>query len=709
MNTWPLKRWRQALVYILFVPLLAASALLVADFLYPPDIRRSEAHSAIVLDKDQGLLRGFTTADGIWRFPAGVEDVDRLYLRMLVAYEDKRFYRHPGVDPLALGRAFRQWVTHRRIVSGGSTLTMQVARLLYSQERSFAGKLRQILRALQLEWHYDKKTILAWYLQLAPFGGNLEGVRAGSLAYFGKEPAHLSAAQAALLVILPQRPSSLRPDRFAAGARRARDKVIIRMRELGILSETQSREALATPVPAKRYPMPFHAPHLAQRLRVLQPRQAVIQTFIDGDLQKSLAGLLSHLDLAESVSAALLVVENDSLKVRAYVGSSAFFDAASAGQIDMVRAIRSPGSVLKPIIYGMGFDDLVIHPETLVNDVPTRFGNYSPTNFQNAYLGQISVRTALQRSQNIPAVAVLQQIGPARVAARLRNAGIRLFWPDSENKPGNKPGLPLALGGVGVQLQDLVKLFAGIANSGQVADLRLSQQPGAGQSAKRFAVLSPAASWYLQDILRDALPPENELPPANDASPHALAYKTGTSYGYRDAWAIGFDNRYTVGVWLGRPDGAPNPGHYGRNSAAPLLYRVFALLPAREPLQPGTAPPAVLLAKHDTLPPRLQYLHAQSGVMGATGTASTSAALPLRIAFPVDGSTVELPALRPLPLVASGGERPVRWLVNGLPLRTARVQRKAFWTPDGEGAVRVTVIDGKGSTASAAVWLKYGQ
>jgi penicillin-binding protein 1C len=686
------------LALIVLVLLIVTLAL---DRLNPPLLDRARHTSALALDRQDRILRGFTTAQGTWRLPARAAEVDPLYLQMLLAYEDQRFATHPGVDPLAVGRALGQWLTHDRIVSGASTLTMQTARLLEPHPRTLAGKFGEMLRALQLERRYRKDQILDFYLTLAPYGGNLEGVRAAALAWFGKEPIRLTAAEAALLVVLPQAPSWLRPDRFPDRARAARDKVLVRMGQLGVLSEQQVTEARQEPLPVQRRALPFLAPHLADRLRNLRPEATDHRTFIDRSLQQNLETLARQQQsgLEPHSSMAALVVAHRDRRVLAYLGTSDFFDPRRAGQVDMTQAIRSPGSTLKPLVYGFGFDDLLIHPETLLEDTPTRFGGYSPTNFHHTYAGQLTVREALQQSLNIPAVAVLEQVGPGRVAARLRKVGLPLHW----NATHPQPGLPLVLGGVGMTLEELTTLYTGIANGGQIAPLRFSPDD---PEAPGRPLLTEMACWYLNEILRSAPPPQNIPTAGSLARPRAIAYKTGTSYGFRDAWALGFDDDYTVGVWVGRPDGSPSPGHYGRNTAAPLLFRVFDLLP--EPAaRRWVAPPAgVLQVSREQLPERLRYFH--------TRPTRDSAGVPLlSITFPVGGSTVELPdrgkGLAELPLAAKGGVKPLRWLVNGRPLAAADWRREAFWLPDGEGVARITVLDQAGQTAGAEVWISRGK
>jgi len=695
MRFWP-GRWllcgmRRYRLAALAGVILLITVTVAADRLWPPPLPAPP--SSVVLDGRGELLRGFLTATGTWRLPVRPEAVSPVYLRILKAYEDRRFDWHPGVDLLAVLRALGQWLGNGRIVSGASTLTMQTARLLEPRPRTLPHKALEMLRALQLEWRYDKNEILALYLTLAPFGGNLEGVRAASLAYLGKEPAHLTAAEAALLVALPQAPSRLRPDRYPKRARQARDKVLRRMENLGVLSPRQVAEALQEASPESRYTLPFRAPHLARRLHGRDPKRTVHRTFVDGDLQHKLEALARRARLDPQANLGFLVVENAGRRVRGYVGSADFFAAERAGQVDMLGAVRSPGSTLKPLIYSLAFDDLLLHPETLINDAPTRFGDYRPANFLHRYRGQTSVREALQRSLNVPAVAILEALGPRRVAAKFQAAGVTLQWQGTRQEPG----LPLALGGVGTTLEDLVTLYAALADGGRFRPLRLSEADPAGTVR---SLLGPSASWYVARILEDTPPPAAAVTPGNVRRGRAIAHKTGTSYGFRDAWALGFDQNFTVGVWVGRPDGAPSPGRHGHKTAAPLLYRIFALLPVPDPA-PSAPPAGVLIAEHDELPARLRYFPARPALVAG--------AAELRITFPVDGSTVELARRRgrlaELALVASGGRRPLRWLVNGQPIEARAWRRKAFWPPDGEGLARISVIDSTGQTARVAVWL----
>lgn len=683
------------------VLLLAATAIL-ADRAFPPDLSRLEDSSRLVLASDGRVLRGFTTESGVWRLPADPDAVAPVYMDMLLAWEDQRFRAHPGIDPLAIGRAVGQLIRHGRIVSGASTITMQTARLLEPKERTLGAKLHQMWRAVQLERRFDKDEILTQYLTLAPYGGNLEGIRAASLAWFGKEPRHLAPSEAALLVALPQSPETLRPDRYPERARAARDKVLAVMAERGVLSADDVAEARLDPIPSRRRPMPFDAPHFAWRMTVANPEARVVRSTIDSEIQQTLErmALAEQETLDDGATIAVLVVENETRRVLAYLGSSDFFDDSRYGQIDMIRAVRSPGSTLKPFIYGMAFDDLMIHPETIIADMPTRFGNYQPENFLKTYRGEVTIREALQNSLNIPAVTVLRHVGPRRVDARFRGVGVQLDYGGE-----GEPGLPMALGGLGTTLGDLVTLYAGLANGGSIEPLVFAQDETAPSAP--VALMGEAAAWYVTRILEDAPPPTDFVDSMATRDHRRIAFKTGTSYGYRDAWAIGYDSRYTVGVWVGRPDGTPSPDRFGRATAAPVLFRIFRQLPGSgRPANPIRPEDAIEVANRD-LPPGLQRLSAGED---APDTISRSLVQPLLVSFPPDGAVVEL---RPgeggyamLPMIAEGGRKPLRWLVNGEPVEAPPYRRRADWRPDGEGFVQIVVIDAEGTAARAQVLLK---
>ncbi|WP_426701598.1 penicillin-binding protein 1C [Rhodanobacter sp. Col0626] len=566
-------RWLRVIAIVIMVALLLLAFIL--DRLFPLHLPAPDTGSTVVLARDGTPLRAFADSDGVWRYPTTAKQVSPLYLKALLTYEDRWFYRHPGVNPYALLRGFAGGVIHGRIVSGGSTLTMQVARIIHPIPHSFRGKLVQIFRALQLEAHLSKAQILDLYLNHAPFGGPIEGVEAASWAYLGKPATRLSHAEAALLAVLPQSPSRLRPDRHPQAARAARDKVLKRMRDLGVWSEAEVRDAAIEPVVARSLRAPLSAALLAERLHRQQPNARRIASTIDANLQRAaedrVSAYLSRLPV--HTSAALLVVDNATLEARVYVGTSDFADPQRHGYIDMVNAPRSPGSTLKPFLYGLALDDGLLHSQSLLVDAPQDFGGYKPGNFDEAFSGPVSVAEALQRSLNVPAVDVLDRVGPARFTARLANGGVDLGLP-----AGAQPNLSIILGGTATRLENLVGAYTALANGGVAGTPRYTEQ----QPARPRRLLSPGAAWIIRDILANNPADVEGGPLAGAINRHAtVAWKTGTSYGYRDAWSIGVTDRWTVGVWIGRPDGTPSPGQYGAVTALPLLFQIVDLLPSR--------------------------------------------------------------------------------------------------------------------------------
>ncbi len=652
--------------------------------------------STIVLDRSGHLLRAFTTQDGRWRLPLEAKDVDQRYLAMLIAFEDRRFLKHRGVDPLAAMRAGWQMLAHGRVVSGASTLTMQVARLLEPRpQRSLSAKLRQMIRAVEIDGARSKTQTLDLYLTLAPYGGNIEGLRAASYAYFGKEPKRLSLGEAALLVALPQSPETRRPDRFPQAAEHARARVLDRAFERGLITAAEASYAKAEPIPTERHDFPAIAAHAAQEAHEATPEERVIRLTIDARLQTVLEALarqrLSSLDAR--LSTAILVIDNATGEVRAHVGSPDFLSDKRLGSIDMARAMRSPGSALKPFIYAMAFDDGIVHPETLLNDRPARYGTYAPENFDLAYQGTVTARQALQMSLNLPAVSLLSQVGPERFMARLRATGVKIKLPD-----GTAPGLAVGLGGVGITLNDLARLYTGLARGGDAPTLK--RRVGEVQGpASRFTEAVPA--WYVADILKGAQPPTNGV--AN-----RIAFKTGTSYGYRDAWAVGFDRQSTIAVWVGRADNAAVPGLVGRVTAGPILFDAFARLGRDYESIPAPAG-AVFARSSAALPPPLRRLTPE-GQLPSPGN-GVLAVEALKIAFPPDGGDIDLGLSAgaegtALALKVLGGLPPLTWLVNGAPVLRNELRRNTAWAPQGAGFVRLTVIDSTGATDSVSVRLE---
>ena len=562
---------------LLGLPLLM---LWLADRLFPLPLP-GDGLARVVLAEDGTPLWRFADAEGVWRYPVAPDEVSPYYLEALLTYEDRWFYSHPGVNPLALGRAAWQNLAGGRVLSGGSTLSMQVARLLDPHSRTFAGKLRQLWRTLQLEWHLSKDEILALYLNRAPFGGTLQGVAAASWSYLGKPPGQLTRSEAALLAVLPQAPSRLRPDRHPESAQAARDKVLRRLARFEVWPQTAVDEALQEPVLLAPRQEPDLAPLLARRLnRAGSP--PLISTTIDAGLQRRLEDLLLgwRARLPERTSAAILVVDSESMAVRAYLGSLDVGDERRFGHVDMIRAQRSPGSTLKPFLYGLALDAGLIHSESLLQDVPRRYGDYRPGNFAAGFSGPVSASEALATSLNLPAVQLLEAYGPKRFAGELRGAGVPLALPAAA-----EPNLALILGGAGSRLEELVAGYSALARGGKAARPRLQPQ----DALHERRLLSPGAAWIVRRILAGQARPDRD-PRAELVQRPVLAWKTGTSYGFRDAWAIGVGPRHVIGVWIGRPDGTPVPGQFGLASAAPLLLQVHDLLVNRDQ-QRGLLPP----------------------------------------------------------------------------------------------------------------------
>lgn len=693
-------RWLVVAASFLFAGALTiyGAVLLTMTLIGPPPLAAAEQISKTVVDRNGDLLRAFTTPQGRWRLPLEPDEVDPRYISILLAFEDRRFRTHDGVDVLAAMRAAYQLVRHWSIVSGASTITMQVARLLDGEhERTLSGKWRQAVRALQLEQRLSKDEILSLYLRLAPFGGNLEGVRAASLAYFGKEPKRLSIGEAALLVALPQSPETRRPDRYPEAARLARDRVLERAVEAGAITAAEAERARKEPVPNGRREFPMFAPHLSESAILEQPSEHLHRLTILRELQSQLEPLArGHARaLGRKLSAAILVVDNRSGEILAHVGSSDYLDLVRLGAVDMVDAIRSPGSALKPIIYGLAFEAGLAHPETLIEDRPARFGTYAPQNFDEDFRGSVTIREALAHSLNIPAVKVLNAVGPARLVSRLRRAGLEPVLPTHE-----QPTLAIALGGLGLSLRDLATLYAGLARDGEPIVLKHRAEAGTAAAAvpavapKRL--LSRAAAWYITDILKDAPPPDG-------AAGGRFAYKTGTSYGYRDAWAVGYDGNHTVAVWVGRADGASTPASTGRSAAAPLLFDAFRRLgPERAPL--SQAPAGVLRVSGADLPPPLKRF-AEAGDDRMAGGPYLSP--PVLIAFPPDRSDLELEdADGVLLLKADGGALPLTWMADGQPIPSDAHRREAAWQPDGRGFVKLTVTDALGRVDRVSIRLR---
>ncbi|WP_343314462.1 penicillin-binding protein 1C [Brucella sp. BE17] len=666
------------------------------DHAYPPPLPERLTISTEVMDRDGELLRAYATPDGYWRLNTRIADIDPKLIKMLIAYEDKRFYEHGGIDWRALARAALQLAGNGRIVSGGSTLSMQLARLIEPREsRSFGSKFRQLARAVQIERRLSKEQILERYLTLAPYGGNLEGVRSASLAYFNKEPLRLSTSEAALLVALPQLPERRRPDREMNNAVAARDRVLNRMVEAEILSEDEAGRGLREKISATRHALPALAAHFADLALINAPTEARHMLTLKKSVQRGLeaAAREAASKLGSKVSIAMVLADSRNGTILGEVGSADYFNAQRQGWIDMTRAVRSPGSTLKPFIYGLAFEEGMIAQETIIEDRPADFSGYRPRNFDMRYQGDVSIRQALQLSLNVPTISLLEAVGPARLTTRFRQAGISLQLP--KNEP---PGLAIGLGGAGISLRDLVQLYTGLANGGRGAALR----DGTERSEPKQPtgpILSEQATWQISDILAGVMPPQG--------SPRrGLAYKTGTSYGYRDAWSVGYDGRYVLGVWVGRADGGPVPGLSGYVSAAPILFDAFVKSGVVSVPLPSAPAGAFRTARADLPVTQVRFSSANDSLPALKAATEPAP----RIVFPPDGAHVELKAMQetasPLTLKLQGGRAPFRWLANGKPVSNLERRRTATWQPDGTGYSTLTVIDASGRAASVKIFVE---
>jgi penicillin-binding protein 1C len=561
--------------FFLFFPLALLAIFQIVNLFFPlAHDRLQPTGSTVVLDRNGELLRAFLAPDEMWRIRVSAEEISPSLKEAVISYEDQYFYWHFGINPAAILRAAFANLSAGRVVLGGSTITMQVARLMQPKERTFGNKIIETFRALQLEWRYSKDEILTLYFNLAPYGGNMVGVGAASYFYFNKSADQLSLGEAALLAAIPNSPNLYRPDLNPKGAAAARQKILALLVEQEIVSDVRLEETSSEPLPQRRFDLPFLTPHLSEKLTQLHPKQERLETTIDANVQRLAQNLLqTHLQPLRSrgiTNGAVVVIENKTQDVLAMIGSADFFDERNDGQVNGAMSPRSPGSALKPFIYALGFEHGLISPQSLLYDVPVEYGSFKPVNYDDKYHGAVAVEDALIRSLNVPAVNLYAQLGEQGIYGFLREAGVTTL-----PKPREYYGLSLILGGGEVTLLELTNLYAGLANRGTFRPYRLLTSHDQIEGRK---LLTPGTCFILTEILSQLRRPE--LPAVWDASVSipTVAWKTGTSYGHRDAWSIGYTPRYTIGVWVGNFDGKGVPGLVGAEVAAPILFALFNAL-----------------------------------------------------------------------------------------------------------------------------------
>ncbi|MFZ4605465.1 MAG: penicillin-binding protein 1C [Caulobacter sp.] len=658
--------------------------LLTADTLFPPDLSRGQRSSPVVLDRRGVWLRALPVENGRWRIRADLKRTDPSFVRRLITIEDARFWGHDGVDPAAVVRAAGSALLRGHIVSGASTLSMQTARLLEPHPRTFWAKLVEMVRAVQLEGRYSKKEILALYLTLAPYGGNLEGVRAASLSYFGHEPETLTLGEQALLIALPQSPEVRRPDRNPAEARAARHLVLQRMVKARLATQAEADEADTEALPDRSAFPTLAWQATGQLARAAPVGQATVVSTLDATLQSRLEPLAAAYarEQGAEATAAIMVVEIKGRAVRALVGSGGL--DRPGGWIDMTLALRSPGSALKPFIYAFAFDDGIAAPDTEMQDVQTRFADYQPEDFDRVFRGKVTAGEALSHSLNVPAVQLMERIGPAHFLARMESAGVDLVLPDSRTRA---PGLALALGGEGITLRDMAVLYCALGDEGLAKPLAWTEAEATRRERSRGGrLVRPEAARQVLDILREAPAPKGRIPNALTLGGPGMAYKTGTSYGFRDAVAAGVVGGYVIIVWTGRADGGARGGFTGREAALPMLFDAADILSA-----PRTAPPRI----------------APKGAPGALVTLERPEHGP-NLIFPPDGATVQVEAFGPSSrglVLAAGGEG-LSWYVEGRPLYVDPVSGRTIWRPAAAGFYELMVVDSQGREARAKVRIK---
>lgn len=677
-------RWPKRLLAGLAV---FVAAVLALDLLFPPPLTRAHINSVLVTDRHGKPLRAFAAPDGRWRFAVTLDDIDPAFVDALIRVEDKRFWSHHGTDWFGMIRAAADSAAAGRIVSGGSTITMQTARMLEPRPRNIGSKFVEIWRANQLERRFSKEEILELYLTLTPYGGNLEGVRAASWSYFGHEADRLSSDEIALLIALPQSPEVRRPDRRPEQAKKARDWVAVKLAGYGVFAEDEAEEVAALPVPPKRLDFPDRAWHGADAA-LANGRREDVRSTLDAGLQAELERIALTRAEAEGMDVQLsaLVVHIPTRAVRALVGSAS--RERAGGWIDLTNRARSPGSTLKPFIYALAFDDGIASADTRVEDMPRQFAGYRPENFDRMFRGDVRISDALQHSLNIPAVLMLDRIGAERFSAQLAMAGAR---PRYSGARGHQAGLALALGGAGLTARELAILYAALGDGGIAKPLvwRVEEERASYEDPGRRLMSAESAAEIIR-ILQGSPAPAGRMPGRLTQDAPQVAFKTGTSYGFRDAWAAAVSGDHVVIVWIGRADGAPRTGVTGRDIALPVLFEMADRVSHH--LRDEGESRARL-----TTEPLKKARGAQRNL---------SANRPPEILFPPEGAELWAGPVNGQPgrpfVLAGRGQGTLSWYVDGTPTELDDAG-SPIWQPRQPGFYQVMAVDPEGRTTRVRV------
>ncbi|MEQ8469811.1 MAG: penicillin-binding protein 1C [Marinoscillum sp.] len=552
----------------------------LAVYLFAPLSQRlPHDYSQVILANDSSFLRVFLNTQEQWCLPPQLsQNIPANLKTAVLTYEDKYFYTHPGINPVALIRAAYLNAKHGRVISGGSTITMQVARMIRNEERTLFQKILEIFLALKLEVKYSKEELLDEYLSHAPYGSNIRGYLAASYRFYDKHPDQLSWAEAATLAVLPNAPGMVFPSKNNSELKRKRDELLLKLRNEEMIDLETYELSLLEPVPGEIIPFPLAAPHLTEKIH-RENQLSIVKTSIDPTIQyetnffvRQHAATMRQMGVA---NACALVINNQSGKVVSYVGSQDFDDLEHLGRVDGVQAARSSGSILKPYLYALSIDEGLILPTTLIKDVPTYFSSFSPNNASEKFAGIIPANKALIYSLNIPAVRLLNAYGVDKFYNQLKAAGISTLFRTSDEY-----GLPIILGGSEVTPWDIGILYSGMANGGNFSTISYLEK---GQNPHKNNLLSAGASYLILEEMKELIRPGLEFFWKKYGNQKPIAWKTGTSYGHKDAWAVGTTPDWTIVVWVGNFDGASNKNLSGMKSAGPLLFNILNVLPKSEP------------------------------------------------------------------------------------------------------------------------------